>query len=220
LRNLYLIKPWNPFFKAFLWVMVMFFAGIIHSQNKINETISAEGISKILIDGNQIFNIEVHAVPSNDIEVFSLTDGEYQDYYKIYTEIQQKKLFIQLQKIPLNKIPDDERNAHKVVAATLTVYMPEKLDLSIRSDIGSVNATGDFNELNVQLFQGNCNIIGSAVNGTVYTFDGNILISTTPATIDAHSNNGTVGIDLDKNTSSSWMLKSVDGKIEVDKLNE
>lgn len=185
------------------------------SQNTINEALSSKNITKVLIDGNQIFNIEVEAKPSKEIVIHSLTDGEYQNEYKIYSDIKDGQLFIKLQKTPLYNIPDDKRNAHKVVAATLKVILPEDLNIAIKSDIGSVNALGKFKTIRIELFQGSVNVIGFAERAMINTFDGNITVTTENATIDAVSNNGKITIPEEHFKNAHWTLKSIDGDIKV-----
>ena len=205
--------------KAFLVLSVLFFSFKTYAQNTINKAISAKGISEIVVGGNQIFNIEVEAKPSEKIIINSLTDGEYQNEYKILSEIKDGQLFIKLQKTPLYNIPDDKRNAHKVVAATLKVVMPEGLNIAIKSDIGSVNALGKFKTINIELFQGSVIVIGSAERAMINTFDGNISITTENATIEAVSNNGKITVPKELFKNAYWILKSIDGDIKVVKPN-
>ncbi len=205
--------------KAFLVLSVLFFSFKTYAQNTINKAISAKDISEIVVDGNQIFNIEVEARPSKEIIINSLTDGEYQNEYKIHSEIKDGQLFIKLQKTPLYNIPDDKRNAHKVVAATLKVVMPEGLNIAIKSDIGSVNALGKFKTISIELLQGSVNVIGFAERAMINTFDGNICVTTENATIEAVSNNGKITVPKERFKNAYWILKSIDGDIKVVKPN-
>ncbi|WP_411766394.1 hypothetical protein [Winogradskyella sp. A3E31] len=219
LKNHLFIQPWSVLLKAFLVLSVLFFSFKTYAQNTINKAISAKDISEIVVDGNQIFNIEVEARPSKEIIINSLTDGEYQNEYKIHSEIKDGQLFIKLQKTPLYNIPDDKRNAHKVVAATLKVVMPEGLNIAIKSDIGSVNALGKFKTISIELLQGSVNVIGFAERAMINTFDGNICVTTENATIEAVSNNGKITVPKERFKNAYWILKSIDGDIKVVKPN-
>lgn len=210
------------FLKSLRFIFLSFFSMsvlILNSQNEINEIISADYISKVLIDGNQIFEIEIVSKQTEEIEINSLIDGEYQNAYKIFSKIKGDQLFLKLQKTPLYTIPDDKRNAHMVVAAILKVEIPENLDITIKSDIGSVDALGKFNTISIELFQGSVNINGFAKRAMINTFDGNIAVITENTTIEATSNNGKITVPKERFKNAYWILKSIDGDITVVKPN-
>ena len=192
-------------------------SGAMYSQNVITESISAKGIDKILIDGNQIFQIYDHSEKRTDIKISSKTDGEYQNGYKIFSELKNGQLYIKLFQTPFFEIPDDKRNAHKVVAATLEVIMPEYLDMTIRSDIGTVWANGLFKYVIVELFQGACIIKGRVDTALIQTFTGDITVETQNASIEAKSNNGLVSVEEYGYQTSHWLLRTIDGNIQVTK---
>jgi DUF4097 and DUF4098 domain-containing protein YvlB len=114
-------------------------------------------------------------------------------------------------------IADDKRNAHKVIAATLSLEIPEKLSLQIASDIGSVDLCSNFDSLSIELLQGYCEVMGITYNATINTIDGDIKVVTQSARIDANSNNGNVILDEFSISSSLWKLRTINGDITVAK---
>jgi DUF4097 and DUF4098 domain-containing protein YvlB len=115
------------------------------------------------------------------------------------------------------EIPDDKRNAHKVIAATLHLEIPEQLTLNILSDVGSVALNGNFRSLFIELIQGQCRVTGKAKTATINTLDGDINVVTKSATVEASSNNGKVSLDAFSNSNTLWILKSINGDITVAK---
>ena len=212
--NRIIIKPWIKKFKAFLLCWCLSFA-VIHAQNSLTKTIAADSVNSIEINGNQIFNISVTTTKNNKILVSSTLDGEYQNKYQIALKQEGTQLFLALNYVSFEDIPDDKRNAHKVIAATLKIEIPEDLMLNIKSDVGSVNVTGQFESIFIELLQGYCNVVGKASSATINTIDGNIKVATNNAVINANSKHGNSKADLLKPSENVWHLYSINGDITV-----
>ncbi len=202
-------------FRAFLVFVFSFLAFILSAQNKLEKQLFAENIQTIAINGNQIFNILVSTSKKDQIFIYSKLDGEYQDQFQLVTKQQNDSLNLSLKRLPFTTKPDDKRNAHKLVAATLHIEIPEGLNLNILSDIGSVKLNGNFNMLSVELLQGHAEITGFVNNATVNTLVGYIYVKTKNAEVKANSNNGKVEIDKFMAIDSYWKLQSINGDITV-----
>ena len=185
------------------------------AQNVLEKNIQATGIESISINGNQIFSISVSTSTTDIIKVISILDGEYQNDYQVVLKEDQETLYLGLEHFSLFDIPDDKRNAHKVIAATLYIEIPEQLNLNISSDIGSVSLKGNYKALYIELLRGQCNIEGEVVKATVNTLDGNINVITNSATMEANSNHGEITLDEFSNKNSIWELTSINGDITV-----
>ncbi|NRD19068.1 hypothetical protein HNV08_03335 [Winogradskyella eckloniae] len=208
------IKPWTINVMAF-FVFFILSLTTVDAQNVIEKTIQSDGIASISINGNDIFKISVATSETDKIKVTSTLDGEYQNDFQIVVKEEKSILKLSLEHVSLEEIPDDKRNAHKVIAATLHIEIPDSLNVNILSDIGSVNLLGTFNALNVELSRGQCHIKGKVKTATVNTLDGNIHVSTNSATIEANSNHGEIELDEFSNTISNWTLTSIHGDITV-----
>ena len=95
--------------------------------------------------------------------------------------------------------------------------MPEHLNLFIKSDVGSVEAKGVFNELNINLFQGGCTINAIAKLATIKTIDGNIYVKTSNAIIETDSHHGLVDFPSSMIGFNVWRLTTNGGNIKVEK---
>ncbi|MFD1016812.1 hypothetical protein [Winogradskyella rapida] len=187
----------------------------LSSQNIWQQQRSAQGIEAVTINGNQIFNIEISTSKTTEIKATSIVDGAYQDDFQVLLKAEDKTLYLSLEKLSLLEIPDDKRNAHKVIAATLKLEIPEELRLNILSDIASVNIDGAYKSLYIELLSGACYVVGTAQSATINTIDGDIVVSTTNSTFDAHSNHGEIKVPHNDKASSLWTLTSINGDITV-----
>ncbi|WP_458628009.1 hypothetical protein [Winogradskyella sp. PC D3.3] len=185
------------------------------AQNVLEKTIQATGIEMISIDGDQVFSIAISTSKTNKIKVKSTLDGEYQNDYQIVITQKDTTLKLRLEHLSFGDIPDDKRNAHKVIAAVLQMEVPENLSLTIKSDIGSVYLEGNFKSCYVALLEGQCDFVGAAETATINTLDGDINVITESAAIQAHSNHGKITVDDFSNQISIWKLKSINGNITV-----
>jgi DUF4097 and DUF4098 domain-containing protein YvlB len=204
-------------FRAFFVFFVFFYGSLCaEAQNVLVKKIRADNIKTISINGNQIFAISVTTSKSDNIFVKSILDGEYQNEFQIVTMLENDILNLNLEHLSFNTIADDKRNAHKVIAATLLLEIPEDLALNIISDVGSVNLNGNFNSVAIKLLQGYCEVVAQAKTVMINTIDGDIKVVTQNAMINANSNNGTVTLDEFFKGNSTWVLKSINGNITVE----
>ncbi len=187
-------------------------------QNSTEATYHEKDISKINVNGNEIFKISVETSQADQITIKSLTDGEYQNNFKVVSKVVNGQLNISLKRISLHTTPDDKRNAHKVIAATLKLHIPTDKDLTITSNIGSVDLTGNYNLLAIKLEDGNCTFNGTAKTAQIETRDGYISIKTKDALIETDSHHGLVNIPNDMFGYNVYKLKTHGGNVTVTKL--
>ena len=188
------------------------------AQNTNKATYIGEDISKISIDGNSIFTISIKTSETDQISIESLIDGEYGNTFKVITEEKNGQLHIALKRASLNIAPDDKRNAHKVVAATLKLDIPANKDIDIVSDIGSADLQGTYNTIALKLFDRNFNFNGIAKSAKIETRDGHISIKTSDALVETDSHHGLVKIPNDMFGYNVFKLKTHGGNITVTKI--
>lgn len=189
--------------------------GLSFGQNKANQIFSSDGISEIIINGDQIFNIEIETTDSDEIEVTSLTSGEYQNYFQVTSKVKNGQLFIDLIQNPLTHIEDDKRNANKMVSASVSIILPKQLSLSLKSDVGSADIKGVFKKLQVNLLQGSCSINGIVQVAIIKTTTGDINAITNNAIIQTDSKSGLVSFPSDMIGYNVWRLTTTSGNITV-----
>ena len=137
-----------------MFYVFLFMAIRVNGQNIIEKKLLADKTETISINGFRIFKISVSTSKTEFITIKSALDGEYQNQFQVVTKQEENQLDLKLEQIEFSTIADDKRNAHKVVAATLYLEIPEGLNLNITSNIGSVHLSGNFDSLYVDLLQG------------------------------------------------------------------
>ena len=189
-------------------------------QNETYRTMEAKNLERVIVQGDQIFEIEVYAEKRFTIQLRSLLDGEYENDFQISAVERNGTLEIKLRESNFAGIPDNKRNAHKVVAAKLQLVIPENLQLEVVSDVGYLVAEGEYKAVMADLRSGYFKFSGSAALLRVETGRGNIYVSTKNTAIQAVSTNGNVrGADGTTGTNRA-ILKSNNGDIIIKNLGD
>jgi hypothetical protein len=194
--------------------------GFGHAQNQTETQYGATGIQRIVIEGDQIFEIEVIAVPRTDILLFSRVDGEYGNRFQVVSKRESDRFQIQLAAAAFSEIPDDKRNAHKVVAAAVRIEIPEDLQLEVKSDVGYLNVSGAFKSIAAVLQTGYFRFEGQSETLKVNTVEGDIYVKVRSGSAIVQSLNGRVEIDEDLQGPERMELKSIRGNIRVEKMRK
>lgn len=205
-------KSWKLIFRTFV-LFICFYS--VKAQNSFQDILPQDQVETIKINGNQIFKIEVSTHDLREIHINSQIDGEYQQQFLIAHSIQREILSLQLEQNPALSIPDDKRNAHKVIAAKLQLLIPKGLNIDIKSDIASVFLAGSFKMVTIQLLEGLCHIEGNAIESLVNTVEGNITVKASDGKVMAKSRYGTILLDSLNTSDVLWSLESIRGNIKV-----
>lgn len=212
-RNSITLQPWNYGFKVFFVVGLL--CQSLFTQNETIRTFDAKAINRVIVQGDQIFEIEIYAEKRQTIELRSLLDGEYENDFQISALGRDNSLNIKLIESNFSNIPDNKRNAHKVVAATLRLVIPEDLYIEVISDVGFLVAEGQFKSLMANLRSGFFKFSGCATVLQVRTARGNIYVSTKNTSIEATSVKGKVTGLTKVNGTNRAILKSINGDIVI-----
>ncbi|MDX1278041.1 hypothetical protein [Oceanihabitans sediminis] len=198
-------------------ILSLFFTFISQAQSVSEKIIVAADITSIQIDGNSMFKIEVESKPVDEISIQSRVEGENNAGYILVTEIKNETLYIAVKKQPSFKNANDKLSAHKVISIELFLVFPENKELSIVSDIASVDLKGIYKKAVVSLFNGNCNFHSFRGNAKINTIDGNVYLETNYAKITAHSKNGK--IEKEKIVAGEHVIstKTINGNIRLTK---
>lgn len=218
LKNITITKSWNISFKTFLIPFAIILPVVGAAQNTSINQFSASDISQVVIDANQIFKINVSETNTELITIKSLSDGEYGNKYQVTSKAVDGVLTIRLEYKSLESIPDDKRNAHKVIAAEVVLELPADKSIAITSDIGSVELNGNYKHINVKLSQGNFTANAIAKEAVIETINGSISLETKDALIETDSHHGLVDIPNDLFGFGVWKLKTHGGTITVKKV--
>lgn len=94
----------------------------------------------------------------NSIQLRYSSEGEYQEQLGIKSRIEDEILFLREYLNPLFKAPNDKLGAHKVIATKLSLSVPKNSILQLKMQQGLLKANGEFKELLVELYSGECQL--------------------------------------------------------------
>jgi len=178
-------------------------------------SVDAQGILGVLINDDQFFNIEIKTGKTDKIAIISVINGENFESAHITSEVVNGILQLNASRVPYFKDADDKLAAHKVLSITLTLLLPEDLELWIDSSLAAVQATGRFSLINLNLGRGDCILSAFRGSGTINTLSGAINVETKDCQIKAESRHGTKKVTTKPFGTAYLHLQSLSGNITV-----
>jgi len=203
--------------KTTFYIAIFFFVFQLQAQKVIEKEIDLQNISSVVINGNQIFKIRINANTTKTILVQAKFEGEYNEDIVLLTEKVDSKLTISTEFQPLFVPHNDKLSAHKVISIELSISLPEYLNVWIQSDIASVLALGQYNNLTIELVNGNCKVDSFSGNAIINTIHGAINVSSDDAKVVAHTKKGILKQDKLRSGKKTLNLNSINGNITVTK---
>jgi len=204
--------------KITFFLVSFFFVFQLQAQKVIEKQIDALNISKVVIDGSAIFKIKMSTSKTKTIVVLAKVEGEHNEDIFLLAEIKNSELVISTKLQPLFVPDNDKLSAHKVISIELSITIPEYLNAFIQSDIASVTAKGKYNNLTIELINGNCNVDTFSGNATINTIHGSINIRCKEANVKASTKKGILIQDKLKFGNNTLDLNSINGNITITKI--
>lgn len=201
--------------KYFSFIICLFLSVPVFSQKDNSRVLDAHNFKELVIEGNEIYRINIKTTEKKQIEIITHSEGEYFNKIDLEYKVQQERLVI-TSKFPENLQGGyDKLSAHKVFSLEMDLLVPEGLEVYIESNIAAVTASGKFKNLQVQLRSGYCNLENFTGNARVNTYSGSIEVEAKNAAIEATSRSGEV--ILPPATAGKYVVKlqSATGDIRV-----
>ena len=185
------------------------------SQKQILNTLDSEAVKGIFIDSDEVFEVFVKATDKPDFSVSAEVEGETFETLKLNTEVKNELWYIETgRSLGFRKI-DDKLAAHKVLSVVLVIEIPQNKEVWVESNLASVQLTGSFSQINLNLSGGSCVLKDFSGSGIVNTLRGNITADVIKTKVAAQSRNGNVSLEQVAADNGLLSLKSVDGDISV-----
>lgn len=187
------------------------------AQKRLSQTYDASAIQELYINSNEIFQIHILAIETDEVTVHTVIDGELFASTLLNTVIENKVLKITTGTTPDYTPFNDKLAAHKVLAITLEITIPKGTDLSVYSTLANVETEGAFGQVRIDLGRGR--FMGKAFrfrqSATINTLYGSITLNTGQARLSAQSRHGTLVIPTKMTAGPLLTLRSIDGNISV-----
>ncbi|SHI63417.1 hypothetical protein SAMN04488096_103117 [Mesonia phycicola] len=204
--------------KVFSIVFMLLVQFHVKAQRERIQTFSAGGVKEIILQADEIFKVEISTVSTKEIKLFTISEGEYFNDIQITAQQTSNKLYIASAYKEILTSGFDKLSAHKVYAVNLKLIVPENLKVIIVSNIASVYGEGKFNFLEAELNSGDCVLQNYYGKALINTLQGDVFISTKNAKVTAETNNGSLFIDKKLNFGNLIEIKSINGDVEVKKI--
>jgi len=201
-------------------IIVVLFLVKTNAQKIVEKTISGQNITSIIINGDEIFNIKLIAQDVDDIKIKTKIEGEYSEDIVLLANVKIDSLIISSAYNPLYTNHNDKLSAHKVISIETELIVPRNLNVYLNSNIASVEILGKFNRLIIELYQGSCNLKSFRGDAIINTIDGQIILNTNFAIIEAKTKTGLINKELITKGNDEIRLNSVNGNISITKTKK
>ncbi len=169
----------------------------------------------IQIDASRFSEVSLTTAPGAELLVEATMEGEYQKDLIIEIAEEGNALVLSGAFQPYFEAPNDKLSAHKVIAVTLLVQVPEDLEVLLFGTSAQVKVAGAYRELEIVLNDGPCVLEGTQGKVKVRTQSGNILLRAEKGDLRTQTKYGSVeneGLAVGKN---QYDLESKSGNIYV-----
>lgn len=200
-------------FYSFFFILLI--SHLASAQKDTSQQLDLKGIETVYIYTDEVFKINLKTTQSDKISISTHTEGEYFNDISLNTEIKGNALYLTSKFQKILQSGYDKLSAHKVFSLEVTIEIPEQLRVFVRSNIASLSAQGNYGYLEVELKSGYCNLSNFTGGAVINTYNGNISIETTGATVTALSRNGNISIPDNLRGEHIIKATSINGDISV-----
>lgn len=205
--------------RFFFYLIIVSYSGCIFGQKQLEKVYDAAAIQTVSIESDEVFDIKIRAIDTNEITVITTIEGESYKSSLLHSRLLDDMLIIETGRTPDFTPFNDKLSAHKVLSIVLEITVPQETNIAINSTLAQVEVEGTIGNLYANLGRGGCILedIRFRESILINTISGNIYIKTTSARVQAQSRNGTVVIPEQTNDMKNIILESIYGDIVVDK---
>ncbi|MEZ4778227.1 MAG: hypothetical protein R2786_02460 [Flavobacteriaceae bacterium] len=213
-------KP-NTKLLGFFLFFCLYFISNGFSQKVIEKFWKETAFNTIEIISDEVFKIEIIAGNFSEIKLQSKIAGENFESMNMGASEKGEVLTLKPSYRPYFTPQNDKLAAHKVISIEIQLFIPEGITVFITSKLASLEATGKFKELDVNLREGHCTLKEFSGNAMLNTRFGNILVYAKPEVSGVGvSKKGTVLNKLSTNAMYTLKAESVIGNISLLKSPE
>lgn len=199
----------------YLSLLLVFIALPLQAQKEVSWIIDADDLKSIIVDSNEIYRLTIKSAPVKTITIRTKADGEYFDEINLEQEIVRHTFYLRSQYREILQSGFDKLSAHKVFAMEVEMEIPSGMHVEVRSNVTSVFAYGNFEDVILELKTGSGFLRNFNGNAVVNTFDGNIVVEAHDPYIEARSRHGKINIPDSTTGSNHLKLTTINGNIKV-----
>lgn len=175
-------SPKERFFMYFFLLVLA--CGVGRAQHLEVKEFDAESIEFIQMEWHQSYAVEVYTHSGNKIQLELRSDGEYQDRLTVDARLEGNLAVFSLSEVPGWTTPNDKLSAHKVVASSVVVGIPEGKWLDLRGGSTQMDISGNFERLVVKNADRDIYLKDvKAITGEIFSQSGTVYIQDSPCAI-------------------------------------
>jgi hypothetical protein len=201
--------------KSILCFILLVVSIEVNAQKVVENTIDAKNITTVIIEGDDMFNIKLTSKPVEMIALKTKSEGEYSEDVVVLSSIKQDSLIISSAFQPLYVNHNDKLSAHKVLSIEAELIVPKDCNIYLKSKSANVEVIGSYKTLILELSQGNCDLKSFAGNAIINTVEGQIILNTNYARVEAYTKTGTITREEITLGNNEIKLNSVNGNISI-----
>ncbi|MCK0157424.1 DUF4097 family beta strand repeat-containing protein [Cellulophaga sp. F20128] len=204
--------------RVFLFLLtIIVTANFLSAQKIVKKSFANNRIDLININSENCFEVTLETSTVNEISVLATINGEYQRDLSVQINEEESTLSVSAGFTPNFTNPNDKLSAHKVISISLHIIIPNNKNVKLYGKSSNVNASGNFNDLDISLSDGYCKLtnIGNHVSTT--TQSGDIFLENNTATITATTKYGKIYDSNIPKGNGVFLLSSITGNIHISK---
>lgn len=186
-------------------------------QKTVRKAMLLPHVNTVLIDAERFSRIELETVPGAELHLEAVMEGEYQRDIGIEITEEGNILSIAGAFQPFFEVPNDKLSAHKVVAVSLFVRVPEEQEVLIYGTSTRVDTRGAYRKLEIVLSDGQCFLEEPEGQVSVMTQSGNIQLRANSGKLTAVTRYGRVVQEEIPQGRNEYNLESIKGNIYVER---
>jgi len=187
-------------------------------QVQWNKTLADLDLRGITIDMRFIQGLQLSTHASKDVLLNTKSEGEYQMQYVVVTQQEDQWLTVYPQRVPAFNAHNDKLSAHKVIAMTLEMRIPEAVLVEIEAQQGRLEVSGLYRELNVQLDEGSLVLSHRAEQSTIKTKTAAVYLNVPSGHLDSHLEKGRIFGTIKPNENYRYTVNSQSGSLYLNQL--
>ena len=185
----------------------------LYGQNQHKLLWEADAFDLISLELPFANTVVVSTSLDNTIVLEYQTEGEYKNHLVLRSFQVGKTLQLVEQKGPSFNAFHDKLSAHKVWASTLKLLLPDHFSLKLIAQNSRLDIQGNYNALNLQLYEGEIMLKGQKITGEVKTNKADIRLFGDSHKAHAQSKYGTIIGPFGPAYQSELKLSSNEGNI-------
>lgn len=198
--------------RFFLWCSL--FLGIsAFGQVQWSKTLKELDLRGVTIDMRFIQGLKLTTHASDEVALSTQSEGEYQLQYVVVTQHEDRWLTVYPQRVPAFNTPNDKLSAHKVIAMTLEMQIPEAIVVEIEATRGAIDISGRYRELKVQLDEGSLKMTHRAEQSVIKTKGASVFLNVDSGMIESNTETGRVIGSILPNQNYRYQISSQNGPI-------